>query len=66
MIKCLYFRKNYAKFVTVILVFFAIVQKFRLLDYVTLLHATVEVMILKGLTSIFLFVIILIAGGVLI
>ena len=40
-------------FLLLSLFFFATVQKFRLLDYVTLLHATVEVMILKGLTSIF-------------
>ena len=48
--KILYFLKNSSIF-SVILVFYATVQKFRLLDYVMLLYPTVLSMTLKGLVK---------------
>ena len=50
--KILYFLKNSSSNSSVILVFFATVQKLKLPDYVILLHASVLGVILKGLVSI--------------
>ena len=50
--KILYFLKNSSNNSSVIIVFFATVQKLKLFDYVILLHGSVLGVILKGLASI--------------
>ena len=50
--KALYFPKNFSSIFFCDPCFYATVQKFRLLDYVKLLHAIVLDMAFKGLLSI--------------
>ena len=50
--KILYLLKYFLKYFFCDPCFYATVQKFRLLDYIILLHATILGMALKGLVSI--------------